>query len=61
MVKQDDAAPGEDVLCHCFGYTRRDIEADCAAHHGHSTILDRITAEIRAGTCDCLHKNPKRR
>lgn len=51
----------DDLVCFCFGYSRRDIEDDYVAHSRHSTILDRIAAEKRAGTCDCDSKNPKRK
>ena len=36
------------------------IEADVRAH-GRSTILERITQEKRAGGCDCVRTNPRRR
>jgi len=50
-----------DLVCHCFGYTRKDIEKDSADNNGHSTILERITIAKKAGKCDCAQKNPKGR
>ena len=50
----------EDLVCFCFHYTRAQIEADVRAH-GRSTILERITQEKRAGGCDCVRTNPRRR
>jgi Zinc binding domain/BFD-like [2Fe-2S] binding domain len=44
-------------VCYCFGFTRKDIE-DEVAQTGHSTISDRITAEVKAGNCACEVKNP---
>jgi hypothetical protein len=45
------------LVCHCFGYTRGDIERDALAH-GRSTILEGIVAEKAAGGCQCAVKNP---
>jgi hypothetical protein len=47
-----------DLVCFCFGYTRRDIEKDYL-DNGHSTILERIVFEKKTGGCDCAQKNPK--
>ncbi len=44
-------------VCYCFGFTRKDIQ-DEVAKTGHSTVADRITAEVKAGTCACEVKNP---
>jgi hypothetical protein len=51
----------DDLVCYCFGYTRKDIEEDYVANNGKSTILGRITFEKKIGKCDCTHKNPKGR
>jgi len=51
----------EDLVCYCFGYTRKDIEKDYVDNNSLSTILERITFEKKAGTCDCARKNPKGR
>jgi Zinc binding domain len=48
-----DPAP----VCYCFGFTREDIENEIAKT-GHSTVGDRITAEVKAGKCACEVKNP---
>jgi hypothetical protein len=51
----------DDLVCYCFGYTRKDIEEDYVANNGKSTILERITFEKKVVECDCTHKNPKGR
>ena len=51
----------DDLVCYCFGYTRKDIEKDYFDNNGQSTILERITSEKKAGKCDCAQKNPKGR
>lgn len=48
----------DDLVCHCFEYTRKDIEKDYL-NNGRSTIFERITAEKKSGGCDCARKNPK--
>ena len=35
-----------ELVCHCFGYTVRDIEQDLAAH-GRSTLIERIAQLVR--------------
>lgn len=47
-----------DLICYCFEYTRQDIERDFL-QNGRSSIMERITAEKKAGGCDCADKNPK--
>jgi hypothetical protein len=51
----------EDLVCHCFGYTKRDIEKDYVDNNSRSTILERIAFEKKTGKCDCARKNPKGR
>ncbi|UJX40313.1 hypothetical protein K9F62_16650 [Desulfovibrio sp. JY] len=48
------------LICHCFGYTVRDIEEDVVAS-GRSTILERIVAAKKLGDCRCAVKNPSGR
>jgi len=48
-----------DIVCYCFGYTRKDIENDFVVNDNRSTILERIILEKKAGGCDCAQKNPK--
>jgi len=50
----------DDVICFCFGHTRRGIEEDCSAH-GQSAILLSIMDDKKAGRCECAVKNPKGR
>jgi hypothetical protein len=47
-----------DLICYCFGYTRRDIEQDFIINN-RSLILEKISAEKKARGCDCAAKNPK--
>jgi len=44
-------------VCYCFGFTRKDIQ-DEIVETGHSTVAERITAEVKAGTCACEVKSP---
>ncbi|MFH1488327.1 MAG: hypothetical protein ABII06_05445 [Pseudomonadota bacterium] len=50
----------KNLICHCFEYTREDIQKDIA-RNGHSTILESIRAEKKSGRCDCASLNPKGR
>jgi hypothetical protein len=47
----------EDLVCHCFKYTRRDIENDFKKN-GRSLIYEKIVFENKAGGCNCAAKNP---
>ncbi|MCU0573532.1 MAG: hypothetical protein MUC41_11110 [Syntrophobacteraceae bacterium] len=49
-----------DLVCFCFGYTKKRIEVDCR-QNGFSTLLDKIVREKRTGGCDCARKNPSGR
>lgn len=51
----------DDLVCHCFGYTRKDIEQDWQSQEGRSMIFEKILSEKKSGGCDCAHKNPKGR
>jgi hypothetical protein len=50
----------DDLVCHCFQYTRKQIEDDLL-ENGRSMILEKIAREKKAGGCDCARKNPKKR
>jgi len=50
----------DELVCYCFQYTKKQIESDYTKN-GRSMILERITAEKKAGGCDCARKNPKGR
>ncbi|MBA3013502.1 MAG: BFD-like (2Fe-2S) protein [Desulfobulbaceae bacterium] len=50
----------EELICYCFQYTATDIREDVLIH-GRSTIIERIAAEKRGGSCQCVAKNPKGR
>jgi len=51
----------DDLVCHCFGHTKKDIEKDYLDNNCRSTIVERIASEKKAGKCDCAQKNPKGR
>ena len=48
----------DDLVCHCFKYTKRDIENDYR-ENGRSSICERIAAEKKADACNCAALNPK--
>jgi len=50
----------DELVCYCFGYTRKDIEKDILRNE-RSLILEKIAAENKAGRCDCVKQNPKGR
>lgn len=54
-----DIFKDEDIVCYCFGYTKKDIKEDYLNNKNRSTILEKIASEKKAGRCDCFHKNPK--
>jgi len=66
MINIDPFTPEEsvfkenDVVCHCFQYTRKQIENEYL-ESGRSKILEKITTEKKTGGCDCARKNPKGR
>ncbi len=45
-------------LCYCFGHTVETIEDEIQSK-GTSTVLERIRAEVKAGTCRCERENPQ--
>jgi len=49
-----------DILCHCFGLTRKDI-ADDLMQHGTSTLLKKITQAKISGKCRCADTHPEKR
>lgn len=53
LKESDGARP----LCYCFGFTYADVAQEVALR-GASSIPARITAEVRAGRCDCAQRNP---
>jgi hypothetical protein len=56
MTRQENS----EEICYCFGFTKQDIEQDFIKN-GRSLILEKISAEKKAGGCDCATKNPKGR
>jgi hypothetical protein len=50
----------DEMVCYCHGYTAADLEKD-VVRYGHSTIMDQIITESRAGNCNCEINNPKGR
>lgn len=51
----------DDLICYCFQYTKKEIEADFLNNARHSTILERIAVEKKMGRCRCAEKNPRGR
>ncbi len=49
-----------EMICYCFGFTAEDIERDYQ-NNKHSTIMEKIVAEKKMGTCQCATKNPSRK
>jgi hypothetical protein len=49
------------LVCYCFGYSASDIREDAMANKGRSAILERITAERKAGNCQCATLHPQGR
>lgn len=45
------------LICYCFGFFEEDIRAD-ARRYDRSTIMEKIMAEKKAGTCRCAESNP---
>ena len=45
------------IICHCFGYSEKDIELDYT-RNGRSTVLDKIKTAKQFGHCRCSEKNP---
>jgi len=46
-----------DLICYCFDYTDEDIRQDFI-RNGRSTIMEKIEAEKKMGTCQCATRNP---
>ena len=47
----------EDIVCYCFGHTKKDIEDDFKANN-RSLIYEKVVFEKQAGGCKCASKNP---
>ena len=50
----------DDLVCYCFGYTKRDITEDFYKNN-YSKILEKIKREKNAEGCNCKEKNPSGR
>ncbi len=50
-----------DLVCYCFGYTAKDIQADVRANNGRSLILEKIVAAKKSGGCHCATTHPEGR
>ena len=50
----------DEILCYCFGFTRRDI-VDDLRRHGSSTLLKKITHAKLSGLCQCVDTHPEKR
>jgi hypothetical protein len=49
-----------EMICYCHNHTAADLAKD-VLKHGRSTIMEQITAESKAGNCNCKTLNPKGR
>ena len=61
FAPQKDELNEDELICYCFQYTKKDIEADFMDHGRRSTIQERIAIEKKMGRCQCAEKNPKGR
>lgn len=52
------AVPGDRTVCYCFAVTERAIEDELAGTGG-STVVERISALVKADRCACELKNPQ--
>lgn len=48
--------PQRKLICYCFGFFEEDIRAD-VSRPGCSTIMEKIMAEKKAGSCRCAETN----
>lgn len=46
------------TVCYCFGHTEESIRAE-VARAGESTVVESVTARVKAGECSCEMMNPK--
>ena len=60
ITPEKNAYQDDDLVCYCFGYTRKNIEDDYK-NNGFSKILEKITTEKKNKNCRCKVKNPKGR
>ena len=44
-------------ICYCFKHTREALEED-VRKHGRSTIMEKIIAASKDGSCTCVSSNP---
>lgn len=51
-------APGQRIVCYCFGENEADIAAEIE-RDGQSRAVDRVRAHIAAGRCACEVRNPR--
>lgn len=45
-------------VCYCFGWTPENIRAELEVT-GHSTVIDQIKTQVKAGNCYCEVTNPQ--
>jgi Zinc binding domain len=50
--------PGARTVCYCFAINEADVDRELAAS-GRSTVVERISALVKAGRCACEVKNPQ--
>jgi hypothetical protein len=49
------------LVCYCFQYAGEDIVRDVLENNGNSSIMERILAEKKKGTCNCKFNHPEGR
>ncbi len=59
--REDMESHNTETICYCFGYTRQDILEDIEKNMGRSTVMERIMAEKKRGSCRCKEQNPRGR
>jgi hypothetical protein len=57
-IQNQNEFKGDDLVCYCFEYTKKDIENDFK-DNGRSLIYEKIASEKKAGGCNCGSRNPK--
>lgn len=57
--KPQSSFRNNDIVCFCFGYSKKDIIEDFINNNNLSTILEKIKTEKQSDGCECKTKNPK--
>ncbi len=49
------------LICYCYGYTEKDIEADLVRNNGRSSLAEKIMFNRENSLCQCDLKHPEKR